>query len=92
MVLLATLNFLNGASAAEIVSEPRIHHQYVPDVLQFEPNALTQAEQAGLAARGHTLRAIEQPWGNMQAIVWDYASGSVEAASDPRGAVAELLY
>lgn len=92
MVLLATLDFMGGRSAAEIVSAPRIHHQYVPDVVQYEAGALTEAEREGLVARGHTLRESRRQWGNMQAIVWEYETGKVEAASDPRGAVAELLY
>jgi hypothetical protein len=28
----------------------------------------------------------------MQVVVWDYASGNVEAASDPRGAGVGLVY
>lgn len=85
MVLLATLDFLDGKSAAEIVAAPRIHHQYLPDVLQYEPGALTDAEIASLGQRGHQLRESGRRWGNMQVVTWDYATGRVEAASDPRG-------
>lgn len=84
MVLLATLDFLDGRSAADIVSAPRFHHQYYPDVLSYEANALTEAERAALIARGHKLRQGSH-WGNMQVVTWDYASGKVEAAADPRG-------
>ncbi|HKZ74233.1 MAG TPA: gamma-glutamyltransferase [Steroidobacteraceae bacterium] len=92
MVLLATLDFMSGRSPSEIVSAPRIHHQYVPDVVQFEPGALTPEEREALAARGHVLREGSRRWGNLQIVVWDYASGNVEAASDPRGAVGGVLY
>jgi gamma-glutamyltranspeptidase/glutathione hydrolase len=85
MVLLATLDFLDGKGAAEIVAAPRIHHQYLPDVLQFESDALTLAERESLAQRGHNLRESNRRWGNMQVLTWDYASGRIEAASDPRG-------
>lgn len=85
MVLLATLDFLDGKGAAEIVAAPRIHHQYLPDVLQFEPDALTAQERESLAQRGHNLRESNRRWGNMQVLTWDYASGRIEAASDPRG-------
>ncbi|HEX7416515.1 MAG TPA: gamma-glutamyltransferase, partial [Steroidobacteraceae bacterium] len=85
MVLLGTLDFLAGRSAAQIVAAPRIHHQYLPDVLQYEPDALTPAEQAALVQRGHQLREGRQRWGNMEVVTWDYASGKVDAASDPRG-------
>jgi gamma-glutamyltranspeptidase / glutathione hydrolase len=84
MVLLATLDFLDGKSAADIVSAPRIHHQYYPDVISYEPDALTEAERLALTARGHSLRE-GGPWGNMQVVTWNYASGRVEAAADPRG-------
>jgi gamma-glutamyltranspeptidase/glutathione hydrolase len=85
MVLLATLDFMDGKSAAEIVNAPRIHHQYFPDSIAFEKGALTEAEQAALTQRGHKLREMAQQWGNMQAITWDYGTGQVEAAADPRG-------
>ena len=85
MVLLATLDFLDGRSAAEIVAAPRIHHQYLPDVLQYERDALTPNEIESLTKRGYTLRESKRGWGNLQVITWDYASGRVDAASDPRG-------
>jgi gamma-glutamyltranspeptidase/glutathione hydrolase len=91
MSLLATLDFIGGRSALEIVSAPRIHHQYYPDVLSYEPGALSEEERAALTARGHRLKET-QPWGNMQVVTWDYASGKVEAAADPRGAGAGIVH
>ncbi len=85
MALLATLDFLDGKRAAQIVAAPRIHHQYLPDVLQYEPGALDGDETAALAKLGYRLRESTRRWGNMQVVTWDYASGRVEAASDPRG-------
>jgi gamma-glutamyltranspeptidase / glutathione hydrolase len=84
MVLLATLDFLDGKSAREIVAAPRIHHQYSPDVLAHEKGALTPAEATELVRRGHQLRERES-WGNLQVVTRDAATGVVEAASDPRG-------
>jgi gamma-glutamyltranspeptidase len=40
---------------------------------------------------GHSFRAWPDTIGNMQIIAWDYASGRVTAASDPRGAGASLV-
>jgi gamma-glutamyltranspeptidase / glutathione hydrolase len=85
MVLLGTLDFLAGHTAKEIVSAPRIHHQYLPDVVQYEPDALSAEEKSALEQRGHQLREGRQRWGNMEVVTWDYASGKVDAASDPRG-------
>lgn len=85
MVLLAALDFLDGKSAADIVAAPRIHHQYLPDVLQYEPGALTATDATALAKLGYQLRESKRRWGNLQVVTWDYASGRIEAASDPRG-------
>jgi gamma-glutamyltranspeptidase/glutathione hydrolase len=92
MVLLGTVNFMDGRSAQEIVSAPRFHHQFSPDVLQFETDALSADDRKALEARGHTLREGTRKWGNMQVVTWDYRTGKVEAASDPRGAGVGLVY
>lgn len=92
MVVLATLAFLDGRSALDIVGAPRFHHQYLPDVVEFESDAFDAATRAGLEARGHTLKESNRRWGNMQVVTWDYASGRVEAAADPRGAGAGHVY
>ncbi len=91
MSLLATLDFMDGMSAAQIASAPRFHHQYFPDVLQYEPDAFTPEQVKALEARGHKLRQGRQ-WGNLQVVTWDYATGAVEAASDPRGEGKGLVY
>jgi gamma-glutamyltranspeptidase/glutathione hydrolase len=92
MVLLGTLDYLDGMPAAAIVNDPRYHHQYLPDVVDYEKGALSEAEMDALRAMGHTLKESERRWGNMQVITWDYASGKVEAASDPRGEGEGLVY
>ena len=40
----------------------------------------------------YTLQEGSRRWGNMEVITWDYASGKVEAASDPRGQGEGLVY
>jgi gamma-glutamyltranspeptidase/glutathione hydrolase len=93
MVLLGTLNYLDGGmNAADIVKYPHYHHQYLPDEVDYEQGALTDAEIKELQAMGHTLKASGRQWGNMQVITWDYATGTVDAASDPRGEGVGLVY
>ena len=92
MVLLGALNYLDGMSAADIVKYPHYHHQYLPDEVDYEPGALTDGEIQALQSRGHTLRVSGRQWGNMQLITWDFATGKVEAASDPRGEGVGLVY
>ena len=84
MVLLGALRWIDGADASGIVGAPRIHHQYIPDSISFESGALDADLQEALAEMGHSLRESPRPWGNMQAITFDYADGTVTAASDPR--------
>ncbi len=85
MVLQGILAMYQGMDAAAIVSKPRIHHQYLPDVVQFEPDALKDRQQDELTASGHRLKQLDRPFGNMQLILHDKASGQTSAASDPRG-------
>jgi gamma-glutamyltranspeptidase / glutathione hydrolase len=91
-VLLGILNYVDGMSAPDIVKYPHYHHQYEPDEVSYEPGALTDAEIANLQSMGHKLRLSNRQWGNMQVITWDFASGKVEAASDPRGEGEGLVY
>jgi gamma-glutamyltranspeptidase/glutathione hydrolase len=91
-VLLGVLNYVDGMSAPDIVKYPHYHHQYLPDDVSYEQGALTDGEIAKLQSMGHTLRLSTRQWGNMQVITWDFASGKVEAASDPRGEGEGLVY
>jgi len=84
MVLLGALDFFGGGDAKSIVSLPRYHMQYLPDVVAYEDGALSDAEVAALEKMGYTLKD-QGRWGNMQAITWNYKTGKVTAASDPRG-------
>lgn len=85
MVLLATLDIAAGGDAASAVSVKRFHHQFLPDVIQYEPGALTPEVVVGLQAQGHELKALGHTYGNMQVVLWDKVHRRVEAASDPRG-------
>jgi len=92
MVMLGTLAFVEGGTPADWVARPRFHHQYLPDIVQLEPDALSPEVRTALRARGHLLEQQTRPWGNMQALVWDRGSGRVEAASDPRGVGAAAVW
>lgn len=85
MVLLGILEYADGKRPQAWVSRPRFHHQYLPDTLFYEPGAFSAAQVRALEALGHHLQRAEQPWGNMQAVLWHKRDNRVEAASDPRG-------
>ncbi len=67
----------------QAVSAPRFHHQWLPDVLQTEANALDSMVIVNLEAKGHKLRA-RGTIGRVDAILV-LANGKLEAGADPRG-------
>jgi gamma-glutamyltranspeptidase/glutathione hydrolase len=92
MVLLAALEYAKGADAPSIVSLPRFHHQYMPDMVMFENDAFSEKVEQELTLRGHVLKKQMSPYGggfghygNMQGIVWNQKKNKVTAASDKRG-------
>ena len=86
IVFLASLAWVEGADAATMASNPRFHHQYFPDRLMFEPDAISAEEEEALRGLGHNLARSRQLRGNgnLQIVTWDRRSGEVDAASDPR--------
>lgn len=85
MNLLAILEHLQGKPPADWVAAPRIHHQYLPDELGFEPGALDEETIEALRQLGHQVKELTRNYGNQQVIYWDKRSGHSDAASDPRG-------
>ena len=85
MVLLGTLEFLDGADAQDIVAAPRYHHQFLPDQILYEPDAFDQDTKLELQLRGHHLTESTRRYGNMQVVIWDKKKNKLSAASDPRG-------
>jgi gamma-glutamyltranspeptidase/glutathione hydrolase len=84
----ATLQaFLNvvvdGDGLLAAVSRPRIHHQWYPDTIFFEANAIAPETAEELEKRGHTL--AQRGWIGLVNAVRRDADGNVEAAADPRG-------
>ncbi len=84
MVLQAVLEFARGGTPETMVALPRLHHQYLPDRVEYEPDALDPETARGLEALGHRLHRISRRFGNMQ-IVMQRPDGRLLAASDPRG-------
>jgi len=84
MVLLAILDYADGGDPKSMVSLPRFHHQYLPDVIQYEEGAFNDKEIKSLQAMGYQFEPV-RPYGNMHVVVWERKSKKVLAASDPRG-------
>ncbi|MEQ8799902.1 MAG: gamma-glutamyltransferase [Salinisphaeraceae bacterium] len=85
MVLLGILEFAEGADAQAIAALPRYHHQFRPDHIYFEPDALSDADRDALKAMGHALELSDRDYGDMQVVIHDRAGNRLETGSDPRG-------
>jgi gamma-glutamyltranspeptidase/glutathione hydrolase len=85
MILLATLEWVNGGDAKSMVSLPRFHHQYHPDYVLYEEEAFMSSEIDELKSMGHIFKKSNRQFGNMQIIMWDQVNNKIEIASDPRG-------
>ena len=87
MVLFGILDYVNQGKVdlQGIVTAPRYHHQWWPDVVEIEPDSFSAEWLAVLTAKGHQLRPATRKWGNMQAVFKSGVDGAAQAASDPRG-------
>lgn len=85
MVMRAAMAWQQGATAQEMVELKRFHHQYLPDSINYEADAFSAEIQAELEQMGHTLSLARGPFGNMNVVTWDFATGDVATATDPRG-------
>ncbi|OOY90507.1 gamma-glutamyltransferase family protein, partial [Solemya velum gill symbiont] len=82
MVLLGALEFMKGGDAHAIVSKPRFHHQYLPDSITYEEDAISEDAHWELGIMGHQFSermgsyGEENPvYGNMQAVTLDKLTG-----------------
>ncbi|MBV8489387.1 MAG: gamma-glutamyltransferase, partial [Candidatus Eremiobacteraeota bacterium] len=77
-----------GMNAQQAADAPRTHMQWLPDRLEYEPDAIDANVRTALASMGYKLASQEQ-WGSAQVIVVDPASGMRYGGSDrstPAGA------
>lgn len=86
-VLLALIVDGDGLQAA--VDRPRLHHQWLPDRLQAEPDALAPETRTAIEALGHEVDPTLSP-AKVHA-VRRLADGTLEAAADPRAAGAAAV-
>ena len=76
------IDFDMGISTA--VRAPRVHHQHLPDTLQYEKGGLTQATLDALTAMGYTMQAVSATGDLGYAASILRRNGVVHGASDPR--------
>jgi gamma-glutamyltranspeptidase/glutathione hydrolase len=73
----------HGMGMQEAVSAPRFHHQWLPDVIQYEAELLDSMGVLALQNRGHQLRR-RGSIGRVDAILV-LPDGTLEGGADPRG-------
>ncbi len=86
-VLLGILGYDAGLSAQQVAALPRIHHQWMPDVISAEKGALDASTVSALETMGHKVNAAEDTWGNLQTVSWDKRTNTIEGGTDPRNPV-----
>ena len=73
----------HGMDVQEAVAAPRVHHQWLPDVLYAERQALAQDVIVGLSERGWRVDASGGYWGRVDAILVTYDAATF--TTDPSG-------
>jgi len=80
----------HGMTLPQAVAAPRLHHQWLPDMIRWEPGALPPPVRAALRAEGHRLAPRPgafphaRTWGDAEGILVDPKTGTRLSASDPR--------
>lgn len=88
-VVLNVLDFNMNIQSAN--DAPRIHHQWLPDRIDYEPFGLSEDVKVNLIERGHNI-GIERVLGRMDAILIDQQTGFYYGATDKRGYGAAIGY
>ncbi|MDM1548000.1 gamma-glutamyltransferase [Empedobacter falsenii] len=72
-----------GMTMQEAVAAPRFHHQWLPDQIDYEPNAISENVRESLKHKGYTLKE-RKPYGRVEGILVN-TDGTYQAGADPRG-------
>ena len=91
MLALAILDYSlkRDVNIEALLAAPRYHHQYLPDVIEVEPDGFDFNLASELELLGHSLKPSASSWGNMQAVFYDKARKRSQAFGDPRSVRAQ---
>jgi len=74
-----------GMGMQEAVNAPRFHHQWLPDLVSFEPNSFDSTLISTLKSKGYLIQETNNPIiGKVDAILV-LPDGKLEGGADPRG-------
>lgn len=83
-VFQAIINVVDfGMTMQEAVAAPRFHHQWLPDQIDYEPNAISENVRESLKQKGYVLKE-RKPYGRVDGILVN-TDGTYQAGADPRG-------
>jgi len=74
----------HGMNIQQAIDAPRIHHQWLPDQIVYEPDGLSGDTLRALSSRGHKLIDKPRYMGDAQGIMIEEKTGVRLGASDPR--------
>lgn len=85
VVLQVMLNCLDfGMDISEAISQPRFHHQWLPDQIDYEEFGLSTDVKENLVRRGQKIGQIKS-LGRVEGILIDSQKKIIYGATDPRG-------
>jgi gamma-glutamyltranspeptidase / glutathione hydrolase len=85
VVLQVILNVLDfNMNIKQAIDAPRIHHQWYPDRIDYEPFGLTLDVKDNLTGRGHNLGSVRN-LGLVEGILINQEKGIIYGSSDSRG-------
>ena len=80
-----TVNVVDhGMNLQEAVTRPRLHHQWLPDTVEHEPDALPKDVLDALRRRGHRFAERARYIGDVQGVMVDPKTGDRLGTADPR--------
>ncbi|MEW6194734.1 MAG: gamma-glutamyltransferase [Bacteroidota bacterium] len=68
----------------DAIAAPRIHHQWLPDKIDYEPFSISDDTRTILKGKGHIF-GKELSLGRMEGIIIDHETNLFYGATDPRG-------
>lgn len=84
-VLQSILNMIDGDMPVdEAVTSPRFHHQWYPDIVRYEDDALSPSTRKALEVMGHHFK-YEHEMGRCDAVIAYPDKNMMDGCSDPRG-------
>jgi gamma-glutamyltranspeptidase/glutathione hydrolase len=68
----------------QAIDAPRVHHQWMPDEIRWEPYGISGDTYAALEKKGHIFAKRPRYMGDAEGVMVDPDSGMRLGASDPR--------